>query len=137
MKALCQFIFSEGDHMIKGVGTDITEVERIKNNLRNDRFIKKIYSANEVDYLNKRKFNCQTAAGMFAAKEAVSKSLGTGFSNFGPCDIEILKDESDKPYVNLLNNALILANNLDITNIQVSISHIADLAIAFCVAESN
>lgn len=121
--------------MIKGVGTDITEVERIKSNLQHDKFIKKIYSSNEVDYLNKRKFNSQTAAGMFAAKEAVSKALGTGFSNFGPCDIEILKDELDKPYVNLLNNALSLAKKMGITNIQVSISHTAELAIAFCVAE--
>lgn len=123
--------------MIKGVGTDITEVVRIKNNLQHETFIKKIYSANEVIYLNKRKFNSQTAAGMFAAKEAVSKALGTGFSNFGPCDIEILKDELDKPYVNLLNNALKLSKNLDITNIQISISHTAELAIAFCVAEGN
>lgn len=123
--------------MIKGVGTDITEVERIKNNLQNEKFIKKIYSAREADYLNKRKFNSQTAAGMFAAKEAVSKSLGTGFSNFGPCDIEILKDELDKPYVNLLNNALNLADSLGITSIHVSVSHTADLAIAFCVAEGN
>ncbi len=123
--------------MIKGVGTDITEVERIKNNLQNERFIKKIYSAGEVEYLNKRKFNSQTAAGMFAAKEAVSKSLGTGFSNFGPCDIEILKDELDKPYVNLLNNALNLADSMGITCIHVSVSHTADLAIAFCVAEGN
>ena len=123
--------------MIKGVGTDITEVERIKNNLQNEKFIKKIYSSNEIDYLYKRKFNCQTAAGMFAAKEAVSKSLGTGFSNFGPCDVEILKDELDKPYINLLNNALVIANNSGITNIHVSISHTTDLAIAFCVAECN
>ncbi len=121
--------------MIKGVGTDITEVDRIKKNLQYETFINKIYSANEVEYLIKRKFNPQTAAGMFAAKEAVSKALGTGFSNFGPCDIEILKDELDKPYVNLLNNSLKLAEKLNISNICVSISHTSELAIAFCVAE--
>lgn len=121
--------------MIKGTGIDITEVDRIKNNLAHEKFISKIYSKNEIEYLNLRKFNAQTAAGMFAAKEAVSKSLGTGFSNFGPCHIEILKDELGKPHVNLTGNALKRAKEIGIENIQVSISHTEEYAIAFCVAE--
>lgn len=121
--------------MIKGTGIDMTEVERIKKNLSFEKFINKIYSKDEVEYLETRKFNAQTAAGMFAAKEAVSKCLGTGFTNFGPCHIEILKDEMGKPYVKLLGNALKKAQQLEIKNIHVSISHTAEYAIAFCVAE--
>lgn len=121
--------------MIKGTGIDMTEVERIKENLNSEKFINKIYSKNEAEYLKSRKYNAQTAAGMFAAKEAVSKCLGTGFSNFGPCHIEILKNEMGKPYVNLTDNALKKANELEIVNIQLSISHTAEYAIAFCVAE--
>lgn len=121
--------------MIKGTGVDITEVERIKKNLENEKFIKKVYSKTEQEHLRTRKFNAQTAAGMFAAKEAVSKCLGTGFSNFGPCHIEILKNEIGKPYVNLTNNALKRAQELNIENIFVSISHTAEYAVAFCVAE--
>lgn len=121
--------------MIKGTGIDMTEVERIKKNLSFVKFINKIYSKSEVEYLETRKFNAQTAAGMFAAKEAVSKCLGTGFSNFGPCHVEILKDELGKPYVNLLENALKRAQELEISNIQISISHTAEYAVAFCVAE--
>ena len=123
--------------MIKGTGTDMTEVDRIGKNIENDRFLKKIYSIKEIEYLKTRKFNPQTAAGMFAAKEAVSKCLGTGFANFGPCDIEISKDELGKPCVNLMNNALKRSMELNIEMVHLSISHTKDYAIAYCVAEGN
>lgn len=123
--------------MIKGIGTDMAEVVRIEKNIENERFLKKIYSLNEIEYLKIRKFNSQTATGMFAAKEAVSKCLGTGFTNFGPCDIEIIKDELGKPEVVLMNNALIRARELNIDTIHVSISHTNEYAIAYCIAEGN
>lgn len=123
--------------MIKGIGIDMAEVDRIERNIENDRFLKKIYSIKEIEYLKTRKFNPQTAAGMFAAKEAVSKCLGTGFSNFGPCDIEISKDEMGKPCVNLMNNALKRAMELNIEVVHLSISHTKIYAIAYCVAEGN
>lgn len=121
--------------MIKGTGIDITEVNRIRDNLSDGKFLNKIFSANEIEYLEHRRFNAQTAAGMFAAKEAVSKSLGTGFLSFGPCNIEILKDKAGKPYVNLTGNALMRAKKINVENIQVSISHTSEYAIAFCIAE--
>lgn len=121
--------------MIKGTGIDITEIARIRENIENDRFLHKIYSQDELEYLKTRKFNPQTAAGMFAAKEAVAKCLGSGFSNFGPCHIEIIKDELGKPLVKLRNNALKRAEELNISIIHISISHTDDLAIAQCVAE--
>lgn len=121
--------------MIKGVGIDVTEVERINKNLKNEKFLIKIYSKGEREYLKSRNYNPQTAAGMFAAKEAVSKCLGTGFSNFGPCRIEILKDEFGKPFVNLTGNALKRAEKLNIKNVKISISHTNQYAAAFCIAE--
>ncbi len=121
--------------MITGNGVDIIEVERIKRNLENEKFLKKIYSENEIEYLRKRKFNPQTAAGLFAAKEAVSKCLGTGFSTFGPSDIEINRNESGKPYVKLTNNALKISKENNIETIHLSISHIKDYAVAYAVAE--
>lgn len=123
--------------MIKGNGIDVIEVERIKKNIENKTFMKKMYTKNELEYLENRKFNPQTAAGIFAAKEAVSKSLGTGFLTFGPLDIEILKNEMGKPIVILLNNALDIAKENKITNIQLSITHIKDYAIASCIAEGD
>lgn len=121
--------------MITGNGVDIIEVERIKRNLENEKFIKKIYSDNEIEYLRKRKFNPQTAAGLFAAKEAVSKCLGTGFSTFGPSDIEISRDENGRPCVMLMNNALKISKEKNIGTIHLSISHIKAYAVAYAVAE--
>ncbi len=121
--------------MIKGTGIDITEIDRIRKNLDNEKFMNKIFSKNEQEYLRTRKYNAQTAAGMFAAKEAVSKCLGTGFSNFGPCHVEIFKDEMGKPSVKLTDNALKRSEELEISIIHVSISHTRELAAAFCVAE--
>lgn len=59
--------------MIKGTGIDITEIERIKMNLECEGFLERIYSDRELEYLKSRKFNPQTAAGMFAAKEAAAR----------------------------------------------------------------
>lgn len=121
--------------MIKGTGIDLVEVDRIKKNLQNPSFLGKIYSDRELKYLESRKFNPQTAAGIFAGKEAVAKCLGTGFSNFGPRHIEILKDELGKPTVNLLANALKRAEEIKIKSIHLSISHTDNFAVAQCVAE--
>lgn len=121
--------------MVKSTGVDIIEIERVYKNLNNERFIFKIYTSVELEYLKSRKMNKQTAAGYFAAKEAISKCLGTGFSTFGPSDIEINKDINGKPTVKLYKNALAIAESLNINNIHLSISHSKDFAVAFCVAE--
>ncbi len=121
--------------MIYGIGTDIVEVKRIEKNIKNEKFIDKIYTFNEKIYLESRNYNAQTCAGMFAAKEAVSKSFGTGVRGFEIKDIEILVDELGKPNVNLLNKAKELADQKFIGNINVSISHEKEYAVAFSVAE--
>ena len=123
--------------MIKGNGIDVIEVERIKKSIENETFLKKMCTENELEYLKSRKFNPQTAAGLFASKEAVSKCLGTGFATFGLSDIEILKNENGKPIVNLRNNALKVAEKNKVTNLQLSITHVKDYAIASCIAEGE
>ena len=70
----------------------------------------------------------------FAAKEAVSKALGTGFRGFGVKDIEILRDELGKPVVNLNSNVYEILKRKDV-NIHLSISHNRTSAIAYAVME--
>lgn len=123
--------------MIIGNGIDIIEVKRVKKNLENDKFINRIFTLNEIKYLKKRKMNAQTAAGIFSAKEAVSKCLGTGISGFNWKDIEICKNTHGKPYVLLHNNAYEISKKLNIDNILVSITHIKEMAIAFAIAEGK
>ena len=118
--------------MITGVGTDIVEVFRIEKSMQNERFLADYFTNAENDYFKLKKYNPQTVSASFAAKEAVSKALGTGFLGFSLKDIEILHDEKGKPYVNLYNNAKKLADG-GIFNL--SLSHTKDFAVAFAVLE--
>ena len=121
--------------MIVGIGVDIVQVGRIAKNIDNQKFIDKIYTCGEKEYLKKRNFSHQTSAGLFAAKEAVAKSLGTGIRGFNLTDIEIIKDELDKPEILLHNNALKISRDKGVDKISISISHERDYATAFAVAE--
>lgn len=125
--------------MIAGIGTDIIEVERIKNAiLKNSSFVQKLFTDREIEYLKKRKMRPEFAAGRFAAKEAVSKALGTGFRGFGTKDIEIDNDELGKPFVILHGKADTLAVKCSKDGkykIHLSISHTNNYAAASAVLE--
>ena len=89
---------------IFGIGTDIVSVGRLKNSLKNKKFLKRVFNNNEIYKCNKivTSYNC--FAKRFAAKEAFSKALGTGISkgiNFN--EIIILNEKSGKPYIRLLD----------------------------------
>ena len=119
--------------MIRGIGTDITEIARIQKAMENPRFAERVYTIRERESL---KNLCETrmaerAAGLFCAKEAVAKAFGTGFSGFGFSDIEILEDELGKPNVYLHGNA-----ERD-GHVHVSVAHDAGLATAFAVWEEE
>jgi holo-[acyl-carrier protein] synthase len=120
---------------IYGIGTDIIEIERIKKAVEKSmKFVEKFYSDKEIELFKSRNFRMSSIAGNFAAKEAVSKALGTGIRNFSLRDIEILRDDYNKPYVNLYGNAKQLAETLDIAEILVSISHSKEYACANTIA---
>ena len=124
-------------NLIRGIGTDIIEIQRISKAIeRNSNFIKKVFTENEQQYFKTRNNNKQTIAGIFAAKEAVSKALGTGIRGVGLRDIEILHDNLNKPLVNL-NLKVIEKNNLKKYKFHLSISHSNDNAIAFAVLEEE
>ena len=124
-------------NLIRGIGTDIIEIQRISKAIeRNSNFIKKVFTENEQQYFKTRNNNKHTIAGIFAAKEAVSKALGTGIRGFGLRDIEILHDNLNKPLVNL-NLKVIEKNNLKKYKLHLSISHSNDNAIAFAVLEEE
>lgn len=120
---------------IYGIGTDIIEIERIKKAVEKSmKFVEKFYSDKEIELFKSRNFRMSSIAGNFAAKEAVSKALGTGVRDFSLRDIEILRDDYNKPYVNLYGNAKQLAETLDIAEILVSISHSKEYACANTIA---
>lgn len=118
--------------MIVGIGTDLIEIERVAKACKKHAFVARCFSVMEHQLIGD---NMQTAAGNFAVKEAVAKCFGTGVSGFELTDIEVLRDQRGKPYVNLYNNAKEISEQLGISNISVSISNTKTYASAYAVAE--
>ena len=122
--------------MILGIGVDIVEIRRIREILAKDNgFLEKIFTSNEIEYLRRRNLRPEYVAGRFAAKEAVSKALGTGFRGFSFRDIIIENSTLGKPIITLKGKARVIANKTGNTNIHLSISHGEDNAIAYAVLE--
>ncbi len=116
-------------------GIDIVNINRIRKILleRKTQFYKKIFTPKEIEYISKGGDKPETVAGIFAAKEAISKVLGTGIGMVSWIDIEILHDEKGKPFVSLLNNGEVRKDEIGIETIDLSISHEEDYAMAFAI----
>jgi len=127
--------------MISGVGIDLIEVIRIKNELEKygDGFCERIFTAKEIAYCKRASnINVQSAcfAGRFAAKEAFLKALGTGLKNgLKWKDMEICNDENGKPGFVLKDRALEMIGDMGILNVHLSISHCKNTAAAFVILE--
>jgi len=120
--------------MIFGVGADIIEIGRVESAVSGAAFYEKTFTAAEREYLLGRR--PESAAGMFAAKEAVAKALGTGFRGFRPADVEIIHNELGAPYAALHGRAAEIAAENSVTKIHISISHCETYAAAYAIAEA-
>ncbi|MBM7614264.1 holo-ACP synthase [Alkaliphilus hydrothermalis] len=121
--------------MIKGIGIDMIEIERIKEAMeKNSKFIERFFTSDEIGIFEEKNFRPSTIAGFFAAKEAVVKSLGTGFRHMKWKDVEIYQDPLGKPYVKLHNNGAKIAYDIGIEDILISISHSRFNAVAQAIA---
>mgnify|MGYP000301443901 FL=1 len=123
-------------------GIDIIEVERIKEAIleMGDSFLNRIYTEKEIEYCNKSEvMKYQHFAARFAAKEAVFKAISEYIDGRKDAiwkDIEIINSESGKPEINvdkLKENINKAGDNVRLINIDVSISHIRDFAVASAV----
>ena len=98
---------------IIGVGTDIVNIKRIENICKKNKhlFLKKIFTKKEIKILTKHKLKQGSKIAMrFAAKEALSKALGTGFGKkLSFLDFEVLNRSSGQPYF-FFNNKKIFKN---------------------------
>jgi holo-[acyl-carrier protein] synthase len=121
---------------ILGLGTDIIEVQRIKEAIERhgEKFIEKIFTSKEQDYCRRYSNAELHFAGRFAAKEAVLKACGTGLKpELTWHAIEIINDEQGKPEVYLSSHAQKL---LKISSVFLSISHCNAYAMATAIAVS-
>ena len=82
--------------MIYGIGNDLVELERFARSLTNKKFLAFCFSSDELNCFAARPVQL---AGCFAAKEALSKALGTGVRGFSMNEISVLRNEQGKPYV--------------------------------------
>ena len=125
--------------MIFGIGTDILEIDRIKNLNSVRKFAKKILSQNELDIFNSLKKSQRIIflSKQFAGKEAVSKALGVGIGQeVNLKNIEILRDERGKPIFNAKNELSSYMSNLGIIKTHVSLSDESKYVIAMVVLET-
>jgi holo-[acyl-carrier protein] synthase len=114
-----------------GIGIDIIEIDRISKAIeRQDRFLEKLFTEYEIDYYENKGKRAETIAGLFAAKEAVSKVIGKGISGYTWKDIEINHTDDGQPYVLLHREAKKIAEDMGINKVLVSISHCKTYAVA-------
>lgn len=115
------------------VGVDAVEIARVGAVYRRfgERFLKRVYTDREADRYRGR---LNELAARFAAKEAVSKALGTGLHGISWREIEVLPDRRGKPLVYLSGRASRRAEELGLRDFAISLTHTGDLAIAFVVA---
>ncbi|BEO94509.1 Holo-[acyl-carrier protein] synthase [Fusobacterium vincentii ATCC 49256] len=120
--------------MIVGIGNDIIEIERIEKAISKESFKNKVYTQRELENIEKRGDRVETYAGIFSAKEAISKAIGTGVREFSLTDLEILNDDLGKPYV-VVSERLdkIIKSKKEDYQIEISISHSKKYAIAMAI----
>ena len=126
--------------MIVGLGLDIAEIDRMAAAI--DRhgapIIERLYTPREVAYCESHKNRYERYAGRFAAKEAAMKALGTGWSRGVRWrDIEVTRETSGKPTLNLAGVALEIAGRMGVKNISLTITHSGNLALAQVIFESE
>lgn len=119
-----------------GLGIDVVEIARMKEILaRTPSFARRVFSQEEQDYCNSKPVPAAQYAMRFAAKEAVVKALGTGFSQgVGVRDIEVRKNARAKPYVVLTGGARAVADAANIEEIPISLSYTHTEAVACACA---
>jgi len=114
------------------VGVDLVEVDRLRRawTRHGQRFLDRLFTPAEQAYCRRR---WPSLAARFAAKEAVAKALGTGLRGIGWHEIEVLSDRG-RPVVRLTGRARDRAQALGLVHFALSLSHTAQLAVAFVVA---
>jgi holo-[acyl-carrier protein] synthase len=123
--------------MIAGLGTDIVEIVRIAQMIERhgEHFLQRVFTEDEIRYCQDRKNSTQHFAGRWAAKEAVMKSLGTGFiRGIRWTEIEVVSEKSGAPKMILHGGTGEFAESRGIKEIMVTISHCRNYATATAIA---
>lgn len=122
-----------------GLGVDIVEIERMRRILeKTPSFARKVFSQAEQDYCNAKANPATHYALRFAAKEAVVKALGTGFTDgIWVRDIEVVRTKSGRPVVKLSGRALEVAQAQGVREMTLSLSYTHTDAVACAMAVTD
>ena len=121
---------------ILGMGVDLAEIDRVGDVYRKyPRFAQRCFTPHEQEYALRFAKPERRLAARFAGKEAVMKSLGTGWRRLRWTDIEITG--GGKPTVRLTGGAARRAEQLGVTEIHVTITHTDTQALVFAVATDD
>ncbi len=126
-----------GGMNIHGIGTDIIECLRIAAMIEKhgELFLSRVYTPHEIEYCSARRAANQRYAGRFAAKEAVLKALGTGWTRgIQWQDIEVRNELGGKPRIALSGGARELCIKTGISEVLITISHCRSFATAYAIA---
>ncbi len=120
-----------------GHGIDLMEVERFTRSLEEhgERFLERVFTVRERQYAADSKRKNEHLAARFAAKEAVLKALGTGWSQgIAWTDVEVVLLPSGQPTVHLHGKAMEIADTMGVTGWSLSLTHTATMAAASAIA---
>jgi holo-[acyl-carrier protein] synthase len=124
--------------MIAGMGVDIVDIRRVRGILerQGNRFVRRVFTVAEQDYCRAHRDPAPYFAARFAAKEALFKALGTGWTRGVTwCDAEVRREESGAPRLMISGRAQELAEELGTRTVHVSLSHSEETAIAVVILE--
>jgi holo-[acyl-carrier protein] synthase len=123
--------------MVIGIGTDIVKIERIARIIqRLPQFIDRVFTPAEAEYCLSKAVPAQSFAARFAAKEAVMKAIGSGWSEgIAWQDIEVTIGPNGNPGITVHNACAQFMESKQIHSIHVSLAHEKEYAIAYVLLE--
>jgi holo-[acyl-carrier protein] synthase len=124
--------------MLIGTGVDLIEIERIAHSIERhgERFLRRIYTDHEIAYCSSKRSSAESYAARFAAKEAGAKALGTGISRGVTwIEFQVARQPGGRPVLELRGRAALLAGELGVKRISLSLTHTGNLAMATVMME--
>jgi holo-[acyl-carrier protein] synthase len=128
------------DARIVGIGLDLIEVARVRASVRRsgERFVKRVFTPDEIAYCAGRARKFEHLAARFAAKEAALKALGTGITGWASMqEVEVVHNAAGRPEIRLRGGVLRRARSLGVKATHLSISHTEGFAAAMVVLEGG
>lgn len=113
------------------IGIDIQDVARLKSFVESDDRMRRMFTQLELDYISQKSYALETVAGIFCAKEAFFKAVGSGINISQLHDVQVGHLHNGMPHY-VLSPEIIKQHNLSASQIDLSISHTKTTAVAVC-----